>query len=89
MFSFYASDYPILEANVPYDTMQEEYPDNYMVVMNGRVVDKCLHGDIVAFLTEDEYEALEMPNSIAPKFSIIEGVSILQRRAGNSLGIYL
>jgi hypothetical protein len=89
MFSFHANDYDILDAEIAFDEAQEKYPDNYMIVMNGHVLNKRLHGDIVAILTKDEYDALAMPKSIAPRFGVLEGVSILRGKVDNSLGIYL
>lgn len=89
MFSFFETEYEVLEANMVFDVMQEKYPDKYMVVMNGHVENKRLCSDIVAILSQEKYNALEKQSSIAPKFGIVEGISVLYGKVDNSLGIYL
>jgi len=89
VFSFFEDNYTILEANVAFDDAQERYPDSYMVTINGHVKDKRIHGDIIAILSQDEYNTLVIPQSIAPKFSVLEGLNVVRGKVGNSLGVYL
>ena len=88
MFSFFEKDYSVIENNVMLEDMQEKYTDKYMITTNGHVENERIHFDIIAILTPEEYDALEMPKSIAPKFGILEGLSVMLERINNSYGIH-
>jgi len=86
MFSFTKKSYEILEKNVYLDNMRRKYPDNYMIVTNGHADSGYRQGNIIAILTEDEYRQLTLPENLAPRFSILRGVNILQKERENYLG---
>jgi hypothetical protein len=86
MFSFNEDHYDAIEKNISHGEAIEKYPDSYMVVMNGHLEDKKVHGDIVALLTWDEYIALEKPNNIVPKFGFWVGNAMMEWEVYNSLG---
>ena len=88
MFSFFENDYSVIENNVMFEDMQIKYADKYMIIKNGHVENKRIHGDIIAILTPEEYEVLEVPKSIAPKFAVWEGYSIMIERITNLYGIH-
>jgi hypothetical protein len=64
----------------------EKYPDRYMIVTNGHVEDREIHGDILALLTKEEYAALDKPKSLTPKFGFWLGAALMEEEVNNWLG---
>jgi hypothetical protein len=86
MFLFTEDHYDAIEKNITHGEAIEKYPDSYMIVMNGHLEDREVHGDIVALLTRDEYVALEKPNNIVPKFGFWVGNTMMMAEAYNRVG---
>ena len=89
MFSFFNKEYSAIETQVEYETMQEKYADKIMVVMNTSLINSLIHGDIVAILTQKEYESINKPKSFAPKFRIWEGNKIADEKVSSLYGVYM
>ena len=88
MFSFISTDYKIIEKNIIYEVAQKKYHDKIMIVTNGHVENKRIRGDIIAILIPEDFDMLEMPENIAPRFGIWEGDSIRMERLVSLVGIF-
>ena len=87
MFSFTADSFTIIEKNAKHGDMIVKYPDNYMIIMNGHIEDEEIHGDVVQVLTAKEYNTLEKPKNIAPKFGVWVGKTLELESMENRLGL--
>ena len=86
MLSFAANSYEIVERNVRLGDMVEKYPNNYIVVINGHVENEEIHGDVVAILSKEEYDSLDKPTNLTPKFTIWKGTALRLEEVNNRLG---
>jgi len=87
MFSFFDTIHNIIEKNIIYEVAQKKYHNKIMIVINGHVENRRIRGDIIAILTPEEFDELDKPDDIAPRFSIWEGDSIRIERLVSSVGI--
>ena len=88
MFSFKEPEYKILEKDVAKSDIISKYKDNYLIVKNAHNVNGRIYGDVLAILTREEFEELDLGECEAPKFYIWEGIIIRNEVNENRLGIY-
>ena len=88
MFSFMSNNHKILVSGIQLERAREEYPDKCIVVTNACVKNERVFADIVAILSKEEYDAIEKPKSIAPKFSVWKGIALQLEEVNGSLGVY-
>jgi hypothetical protein len=88
-FSFDKESYTPIEERVRYSDMKTKYPDRLMVVMNTRVIDGCIYGDVVELLTPEQFKRLDKPMSFAPRFRIWAGSVLEEEKAANMSGVFL
>jgi hypothetical protein len=89
MFSFADGTHTVIERNARHGDMMEKYPDSYMIVRNGHLENETIHGDVIAILTQKEYESLDRPRNLAPKFTVWKGTALIEEEVNNRLGFFV
>jgi hypothetical protein len=86
IFSFKANKNNVLEKGIEIDTARDRYSDKYMAVINSRIKDARLIGDIVGFFTMEEYSKTKFAEDTEDIFEIWEGWEVIDNVG--RLGIY-
>jgi hypothetical protein len=89
MSSFKADSCSVIEQGANYDEMVGKYPDSYIVVRNGHMKDGETYGDVVAILTQEEYNPSDIPRNFVPRFTVWEGNSIAKGVGCNRVGHFV
>lgn len=86
MFSFEENKDNVIEHCIAEDDARDKYPDKYMAVMNIRIENARLVGDIVALFSIEEYKKITIKEKLGDAFEIWDGWDIIS--SVGRLGLY-
>jgi len=89
MFSFEKKNHNVLIKNIAKSDVTSKHSGNYIIAKDVYNDGGKFYGDVLAILTKEEFEKLDLRECKAPKFYIWEGVTIRDEVNENRLGIYI